>query len=129
MNITEEVKNLIGQPENQSLEYKAVLPPSRTIAQIISSFANTDGGFLILGVTDDQQINGISTDFHANGIVHKALDSLSTKPQAVYQYISINGKKLYVVKVQKSNTKVTLEDKVYIRVKDRTTLSNPVRLL
>ncbi len=126
MNITEEVKNLIGQPESQSLEYKAVLPPSRTIAQIISSFANTDGGFLILGVTDDRQINGISIDFHATGIVHKALDSLSPKPQAVYQYINISGKKLYVVKVQKSDTIVTLEDKVYVRVNDRTTLSNPV---
>ncbi|MDZ4785324.1 MAG: ATP-binding protein, partial [bacterium] len=60
MDITNEVVEIIGQPESSKLEYKSVLPPSRNIAQLISSFANADGGYIILGVSDSLEINGLS---------------------------------------------------------------------
>ena len=50
MTIQDEVSKIIGQPESLTLEYKAVLPPSKSIAQILCAFANTEGGMLILGV-------------------------------------------------------------------------------
>jgi predicted HTH transcriptional regulator len=52
MDITKEVVEIIGQAEGPQLEYKAVLPPSKNIAQLISAFANTDGGYIVLGVSD-----------------------------------------------------------------------------
>lgn len=125
MDLTKEIKNIVGQPENQSLEYKAVLPPSRNVAQILSSFANTEGGFLILGVTDDSKITGLSEDFHANAITHKALDLLTPQPKVTYQYVNYDNKKLYVIKVDKSDTIVSVEGKVYSRVGARTSLSEP----
>ena len=108
------------------LKYKAVLPPSRNVAQILCSFANTEGGFLILGVTDDSKINGLSEDFHANTITHKALDLLTPKPNIEYQYVSIEDKKLYAIKVDKSDSIVSVEGKAYIRKGDRTKLADPV---
>ena len=39
-----DITRIIGQAESQSLEYKAVLPPSKNIAQLICAFANADGG-------------------------------------------------------------------------------------
>ncbi|EZH74604.1 transcriptional regulator [Aquimarina atlantica] len=128
MNLTEEIKAVIGQPESKNLEYKAVLLPSRNMAQIISSFANTDGGYLILGVTNDSEISGLSEDFRANSITHKALDLLSPKPNVVYDYVNISDKKLYVIKVEKSNNKILLEGKTYIRKGEKTKLENPVEL-
>jgi predicted HTH transcriptional regulator len=47
MDITKEVVGIIGQTEGTQLEYKAVLPPSKNIAQLISAFANTDGGYIV----------------------------------------------------------------------------------
>lgn len=126
MDLLKEIQNIVGQPENQSLEYKAVLPPSRNVAQIISSFANTEGGFLILGVTDDLKITGLSEDFHANSITHKALDLLTPQPKVNYQYVNFEDKKLYVIKVDKSDTIVSVEGKIYIRERDKTKLSDPV---
>ena len=52
MTLQENVYSTILQPESETLEYKAVLPPSKSIAQIICSFANTKGGILILGVSE-----------------------------------------------------------------------------
>tara|TARA_R110002051_G_scaffold181774_1_gene251358 strand:+ start:130852 stop:131913 length:1062 start_codon:yes stop_codon:yes gene_type:complete len=126
MDWIEDVKRIVGQPESKTLEYKAVLPPSRNVAQILCSFANTEGGFLILGVTDDSKINGLSEDFHANTITHKALDLLTPKPNIEYQYVSIEDKKLYAIKVDKSDSIISVEGKVYIRKEDRTKLADPI---
>ncbi len=132
MDITNEVKQLIGQAESANLEYKAVLPPSRSMAQIISSFANTEGGYLILGISDSKdgkiEVNGLSEDFHANTITHKALDILVPQPKVSYQYISFNGKKLYVIKVEKSHSPVSIEGKIYKRVGAAVKLTNPVEI-
>ena len=128
MDITNEVIKIIGQPESSTLEYKAVLPPSKNIAQLISSFANTDGGYIILGVLDNLEINGLSEDFHANAITHKALDLLSPQPKVHYQYVVYNCKKLYVIKVEKSDLSVILEDKIYQRVGASVKLVNPTKI-
>lgn len=128
MDIKDEIASLIGQPANATLEYKPVLPPSKTIAKIICAFANTNGGYIILGVTNELEINGLSEDFHANAITHKAIDILSPKPQIHYQYVSYQGKKLYIIKVEKSDSKIYLEGAIYEREGASTKLSNPVEI-
>ncbi|MGZ6534197.1 MAG: AlbA family DNA-binding domain-containing protein, partial [Bacteroidia bacterium] len=128
MDITYEISQIIGQPESSSLEYKAVLPPSKNIAQLISSFANADGGYIVLGVSDNLEINGLSTDFHANTITHKALDLLSPQPQIHYQYVIHNDKKLYVIKVEKSDIPISLEGKIYRRFGSTNKLENPTEI-
>jgi Putative DNA-binding domain len=129
MDISHEVSLIIGQPESSTLEYKAVLPPSRNIAQIISSFANADGGFIVLGVSDKQEIVGLSSDFHATSITHKALDLLKPKPEIQYQYVSYQKKNLYVISVEKSDVPITLEGKIYKRVGSKDKLENPTEIL
>jgi len=52
MEISKETLRRIGQPESELLEYKAVLPPDATIAQLIGYFANSNGGAIVLGVVD-----------------------------------------------------------------------------
>lgn len=116
MNIENEIGHLIGTPESETLEYKAVLPPSKNIAQLICSFANSEGGYIVLGVSDNYEINGLSEDFHANTITHKALDLLSPQPIVHYQYVVHKGKKLYVIKVEKSTSIISFENKIYKRI-------------
>jgi len=128
MDITNEVVKIIGQPESSNLEYKSVLPPSRNIAQLISSFANTDGGYIILGISDSLEINGLSEDFHANAITRKALDLLSAQPQIYYQYVAYKGKKLYAIKVDRSDSLLSVEGKTYQRVGASVKLLNPTEI-
>jgi hypothetical protein len=127
-----EISNLIGQPESQQLEYKAVLPPSRTIAQLICAFANSIGGYIILGVSEAQglamDVPGLSQDFHANSITHKALDLILPTPTVSYQYVQFQGKSLYAIKVEKSDAVVSLEGRIFKRVGVETILANPPKL-
>lgn len=85
-----DLTKIIGSTENEQLEYKAVLPPARSLAQIIAAFANSQGGLIVLGVNDangEIKITGLSEDFHANGVTHKAIDLLSPKPEVRYEYV------------------------------------------
>jgi predicted HTH transcriptional regulator len=118
MDISEEIAQIIGNPESEQLEYKAVLPPARNIGQLISAFANNNGGIIILGVSETQGqivVNGLSEDFHANSVTHKALDKLDPKPLISYQYVTYRDKRIYVIKVEKSDSPISIEGKIYIK--------------
>lgn len=126
MNI--DINEIIGQPESQTLEYKSVLPPSKNIAQLISAFANADGGVIVLGITDNLDIVGLSSDFHANSIVNKAVELLKPKPLVQHQYIGYQNKNLYVIQVDKSDDLVSLEERVYKRFGASTQVENPIEI-
>jgi schlafen family protein len=129
MTIAQETLDRIGQPESEQLEYKAVLPPAATIAHLMCSFANTNGGAIVLGVVEDGKgvvINGLSDEFRAVEITRKAIDLLSPPPTVTYDYVMHQGKRLFVIKVQKASAEVSLGGKVYTRVGERTTLKQPV---
>lgn len=128
MNISTDLAGILGSPENERLEYKAVLPPARSLAQMIAAFANSDGGMIILGVNEangEIKITGLSEDFHANGVTHKAIDLLSPKPSIKYDYLSHDGKRLYVIEVEKSLAVVAIENKIYTRNGSKIVLNNP----
>jgi len=122
------ITDIIGQPESQSLEYQAVLPPSKNIAQLICAFANADGGYIILGVSDPSNIVGLSSDFHANTIVNKAVELLTPKPSVQHQYIGYGNKNIYVIQIENSDQTISLEGKVFIRQGGSNQLLNPVEI-
>lgn len=129
--LSAELSGVVGQPESESLEYKAVLPPSKVIAQLICSFANTNGGYLILGVSEKPagfEIKGLSEDFQATAMTHKAVDLLNPTPEVKYQYFYHLRKKLFAIKVGKHSESVFLEKKKYIRQGDKSIVVNPEEL-
>lgn len=117
-----EVKDLLKQEENEKLEFKAVLPPSRLLAKLISSFANTEGGYLILGVLGINNIKGLSGDFYAVDTVHKAIDLLNPKPIVNYEYLDINTKRIFVIKIEKHDNDILFSEDKYIRKDNKTIL-------
>ncbi|MHB1683538.1 MAG: AlbA family DNA-binding domain-containing protein [Bacilli bacterium] len=127
--MTDSLYELIGQPESSNLEYQAVLPPSRSIAMLIGAMANTEGGYIVLGVAEDPvkgiEVIGLSEDFRANSITHKALDLLRPSPKVHYQYVEYQRKKVYAIRVDKSDTTVTLEEKIFVRDGSTIRIQNP----
>ena len=121
MDWKDNLNEIIGSPESETLEYKAVLPPARTLGRLISAFANQRGGIIILGVsemTGEINVSGLSADFRANSVTHKAIDLLQPRPEVQFGYITHNGKRLFAIKVIASNLPVSLDGKTYTRVGD-----------
>ena len=120
---------LIGQPESETLEYKAVLPPSRTLAKLIAAFANTIGGVIILGVNEvhgQPKVVGLSEDFHAGEVVRRAVSFLTPVPAVDHAYHSFKDKDVYVIQVPKSGEKIAFQGSLYVRAGRENILTNPV---
>lgn len=53
------VLNLVNQGESSTLEFKKSLSDLEKIGKTISSFANTEGGTVLIGISDDRQLLGV----------------------------------------------------------------------
>lgn len=115
----DDVRPLLGRPEGQELEYKFTLPPEGVLAKIIAAFANTSGGWLILGVREADagvEFVGIPDDAPASAAVDASLLRLSPKPDVRHGPVLHDGKRLYAVGVAPSSTKVFTENgKIFVR--------------
>lgn len=70
----ERIKSLLVKPEGVHLDYKQNLSSQRKIAKTLLSFANTEGGTVVVGVSDRKQILGIDPEeemFMANEAIQK----------------------------------------------------------
>jgi len=130
------IGSLVSQPESLTLEYKAVLPPSRTIAKVLCAFANAHGGYLVLGVREihgQSEVVGLSSDFQAETVSRKAVDLLSPQPAVIYRYVKHDGKTLFILAVDPSSTPIALEGQVFKRqgqdiVSDRSEYKPPKQI-
>lgn len=127
------ISQIVGQPEGQTLEYKAVLPPPKALARLIASFANSEGGTIILGVSELQgvpEVVGISREFKIANILTRAIEYLSPQPRVRGEYVDHSGKNLYFIYVDKSpSTLTTADGKVFGRQGAMTQLLNPTEIV
>lgn len=121
-----EFEELLVKPKSVDYEFNAVpFAPYKT-AEIISSFANTEGGSLIFGINElSPELNaiaGLSSDFRMDEIIKKAIAFLSSKPVVSYDWVNVGDKFIFVIKVNKSEAEMTLGNKKYIRIGSSTIL-------
>ena len=119
----EEIQELIGQGESNTLEFKSRLLPIKEIEKYVIAFANTEGGKLIFGVVNDKNIVGVD----ANEGVIKRIEEIGKqmKPPVplTVSTTPINNKKLVIVEIPKANQTVYSSfSQIYKRVRDRTVL-------
>ena len=50
---------ILEQPEGKTIEFKKDLSSTKSMMKALTAFANTAGGRLIIGVSDDRQILGV----------------------------------------------------------------------
>ncbi|QJB29897.1 TIR domain-containing protein [Chitinophaga oryzae] len=136
MSLEEEVKKIIGFPEGNKLRYEALLPSTNEMGGIISGFANTEGGILVLGILSKNRkitVTGLSTDFNVELVLNNAMNKVVPKPLFDSGYIDHKGKKLFVLKVDKAATEIAYDQIVYTMkgkdiLKKNKDLNNDLRL-
>lgn len=108
-------------PEGQKLEYRGVLPPPEALARLIASFANSEGGKIVIGVAEDARkstsIVGIP-DVPVDTVVYAALTHLHPRPLIEYRFKDIGGKRVLEIDIQKYPLPITTADNLYLVRKD-----------
>ncbi len=126
-----QLDELIAQGEHTRLEFKRQLSASSRIARTLAAFANTSGGILLIGITDEGKIKGISSEFKEVEKIEDATDRLIQPALAVsYERLSPDGRIVLIVTVPESTEKPHyLVDEsgkrtIYVRAKDKSIPTN-----
>ncbi|MBI3259339.1 MAG: ATP-binding protein [Ignavibacteriae bacterium] len=121
-----ELRELISDGESTTVEFKRKFTSPEKIAKEIAAFANTKGGFLIIGVDDDKRIVGVKSEKEEIAqIVHACTFFIEPIIEPLIEIIEIEFKDVVVVHVHESDYKPHRvnsmpdeklhEKKVYIR--------------
>lgn len=115
----EEIESYIINGENQEIEFKKGCPANHEISQIICAFANTDGGYLILGVSEKSQIIGLSCDLDKlQRDISNANQEIHSPPIISTKIFDFDSKKVIVIKISRANDKNahTYKGAVFVRI-------------
>jgi len=116
---TDQLLEVIESGETQEVELKQSFHSSQDFSKLMSGFANTQGGMIIVGVNAKKQIIGVKED------VDELQQKISAVAQAVspplvpdIQVHSIEGKKVIAVVIQKviNSTFHTFHGAIHVKV-------------
>lgn len=115
------IETLIENGEGTEIEFKENLPKDDSICKSICALANTKGGVIIIGVSNDSDIKGIENDFDQLQIKISQLNiRVSPTPTIYIEKVTISQTNKYIatINVQEptENSYHTYSGAVYIRV-------------
>ena len=127
------IKRLILEGENVSLDFKKTISKAEKIAKTLVAFANNQGGRLLIGVADDGSIKGVKSEEEEKYMITKAAHQFC-KPaiEPRFEEYLVDDKLVLVAEIPKSDLKphYALDEQgkwwVYFRVQDKTVLASKI---
>lgn len=117
-----ELRELISKGEGHHLEFKEESASIDSIKKTIVCFANTDGGKLLLGVTNDGNISGVSDpDRKMLDIENIAFNNCEPPITILQETVSIDNKIVMIINIPKGTQRPyrTNDGKYYVRSSNR----------
>lgn len=98
------MEQLIRTPEGKTLEFKQDVSSIQRIMKTLVAFANTAGGRVVIGVTDDKQIKGVHDPLSEEERICSVIaDTISPRLVPHIEFITYEGKTLIIIEVFLSN--------------------------
>jgi predicted HTH transcriptional regulator len=124
------IEGLIAQGEHEHQDFKYQITDARKIARSISAFANNSGGHLLVGVKDNGNIAGVSSDEEIYMIEQAAQLYCQPEQQVQFEVFRVGGKNVLKVDIPEADIKpVKAPDdnghwRTYYRVADENVLAS-----
>ena len=101
-----DIEELISRGESQSLEFKESLRLKDELGDTVSGFSNSDGGFILVGVSDDGGVFGVDTGKNTLEELANYIKR-NTDPRIFpsVKILDIGGKKVVMIEVRASAEK------------------------
>lgn len=115
---SKDVLNIIQSGENFYIEFKEEKVKAKDLGEEIVAFANSEGGTILIGVSDDGNITGITDKKIEETIMNICRNNIVPNIIPSFEYAIINDKKIVVLGIPKGLSKPysTVDNKYYIRV-------------
>lgn len=124
------IESLIAEGEHEHQDFKYQITDARKIARSISAFANNSGGHLLVGVKDNGNIAGVSSDEEIYMIEQAAQMYCQPEQQVHFKIFRVAGKSVLKVDIDEASDKpVKAPDdngqwRTYFRVADENVLAS-----
>ncbi|MEW6653285.1 MAG: RNA-binding domain-containing protein [Bacteroidota bacterium] len=115
-----EVLDIISKGEDSSHQFKVDIANTTSLAGDMAAFSNTNGGMILIGVDDNNNIVGLSNDDirRINQLISNTATSNIKNPiNPISENIIVGDKKIIVVKVEEGLDKPYLDNEGAIWVK------------
>lgn len=109
-----DILDLIFAGESETLELKTSVRDPLLVARLISSFANAQGGKIVVGVKEPPEIVGVDEAL-TRRVYDAALRRLAPQPNTNILFLDIEGKRVAVIDVVRSPDIVLAEGSAFVR--------------
>ena len=125
---SEQIMAMIAEGESINVDFKRTLFPddsrkprrtlNKELVKDLSAFANTEGGYLFIGVDDDGTVTGFdSSDKLEQRIINLCRDLCNPPLRPYLQKPEVDGKHILVIEIDQGlSDLVMVQGRVYIRV-------------
>lgn len=97
---------LVEEGENLTCEFKRKFSTTEKIAREMIAFANTKGGYLIIGVDDDKKIIGVESEKAEAELIYDVAKNFCEPSLNInIDYVEVKGKEVVVVEIFESDNK------------------------
>ena len=116
--LVNELLEIVNNGENFYIEFKEEQIKSKDLGEEIVAFANSEGGTILIGVSDDKNIVGTQDDKIEEKIMNICRNNVIPNIIPNFEIVETNNKKVVVLTIPKGISKpyYTVDNKYYIRV-------------
>ena len=113
-----DVMDIINKGESPYIEFKESNIKPNDLAGEIVSFANMEGGTILIGVSDSGELKGILDENMEEKVMNICRNNCIPNIIPIYQEITIDGYEIAAITIPKGSNKpyYTVDNKYYIRV-------------
>lgn len=96
----EDIKSIVQSGEGYNAEFKIRVPNKvKEITEELCAFANSAGGVLLIGVSDDNIIHGVSIDNGKRSAIQNSINEINPHLPTDFYAIEVDGKTVWVIEV------------------------------
>ena len=114
----DDIKLLVTSGEGYNAEFKISVPAKvKELTEEVCAFANAAGGVLLIGVTDANEIKGVSIDNAKRSAIQNSLNEITPHLACSLSMIDVEGKSIGVIEVPSGpNKPYVLSGAIYVRI-------------
>lgn len=100
------IKELVLSGESYTTDFKLKVPEKlRDLAEEVCSFANADGGYVLIGIDNDNHIVGVEVDNKKRSAIQDAINSISPTLSCDMYGVNVNDRNIWVIEVPRGTNK------------------------
>lgn len=102
----EDIRNLVDGGEGYNVDFKRNVPSKvRELTEEVCSFLNAAGGYLLIGVNDNNEIVGAEIDNCKRSAIQGSIGEISPMCHYNMYDVDVDGKKVWVIEVPSGKNK------------------------